>query len=148
VLLRLVAPGDGHADASRPVRCAELCAFRDPGIRPVVEALAEARLVTLDSDSVQLAHDALLRKWPRLAGWLDEDRERLLHHRHLTRATRDWHQLGQDDGDLYRGKRLAIAERLFPAGEEPDELSAPERAFLAASLAARRREAVPHLLAS
>ena len=51
-----------------------------------------ARLLTFDVDpsdrepTVEVAHEALLRHWPRLRGWLDEDREALRVHRHLTDA--------------------------------------------------------------
>ena len=38
----------------------------------VLDAMANARLVTVDDQSVEVAHEALLREWPRLRGWLDE----------------------------------------------------------------------------
>ncbi len=52
------------------------------------------RLLAFDHDpvtrepTVEVAHEALIRNWPRLRGWLDEDRESLTIMRHLpTRPT-------------------------------------------------------------
>ncbi|MEU9332500.1 hypothetical protein AB0D49_04940 [Streptomyces sp. NPDC048290] len=139
LLLRLVTPGDGTGDTRRPVDRAELGA--DPLTAAVLERLVRARLLTVDGDTVDLAHEALLGAWPRLGGWLTEDRERLRAHRRLTQAAGTWHELGQDDGALYRGVRLAEARELFgaPSGVGPAELTGPEAAFLAASAAADER---------
>ncbi|PAZ14101.1 hypothetical protein CLM62_21955 [Streptomyces sp. SA15] len=122
ILLRLIAPGDGTADTRRPVGRDEL----GPGARDVLERLAAARLVTLDGDRVELAHEALITGWPRLAGWIDEDRERLREQRRLDEAARAWAELGHDPGALYRGTRLARAEELFggrPPGDNSDDKS-------------------------
>ncbi|MFF8960990.1 hypothetical protein [Streptomyces sp. NPDC014894] len=141
LLLRLVAPGrDGAQDTRRPVSRAELTAV-DPGeADAVVERLARARLITLDEDTVDLAHEALLTAWPRLSGWLEEDRERLRQLRRLTESATAWASLGHDPGALYRGVRLTSAERHFTgAGERPGELTDVEAGFLAAALRARAR---------
>ncbi|MDQ0753340.1 WD40 repeat protein/transcriptional regulator with XRE-family HTH domain [Streptomyces africanus] len=109
ILLRLIAPGDGTADTRRPASRAEL----GSGARDVLERLAAARLVTLDGDSVELAHEALITGWPRLAGWIEEGRDRLRAQRRLGEAARGWEELERDPGALYRGARLARAEELF-----------------------------------
>ncbi|MFE4782162.1 hypothetical protein ACFRI7_19980 [Streptomyces sp. NPDC056716] len=164
LLLRLVTPGDGTADTRRPADRAELGTDRTTAA--VLERLVRARLLTVDGDTVDLAHEALLGAWPRLRGWLDEDRERLRAHRRLTQAARTWHDLARDEGALYRGIRLAEARELFettpgtaaggsrerehfpgePTGSPPPtpatpppELTDPEAAFLAASAAADLR---------
>ncbi|MEW1546274.1 nSTAND1 domain-containing NTPase [Streptomyces tsukubensis] len=138
LLLRLVAPGgDGVPDTRRPVAGAELGALR-AGERtgPVVETLTAARLVTLGDESLELTHEALLTAWPRLRGWIDEDRERLRVHRALTDAARLWQTLDRDPGALYRGTLLARAEEQL----RPDGLTPFEGAFLTAGLDARDRE--------
>ncbi|WP_407564435.1 hypothetical protein [Streptomyces sp. 184] len=104
----------------------------------VLERLVEARLLTLDDDVVDLAHEALLTAWPRLRGWIEEDRERMRALRRLTEAAHGWEELDRDPGALYRGSRLAQAEELF--ADRPHELTGGEGAFLAASTAARGRE--------
>lgn len=103
----------------------------------VLERLARARLVTLDDGTVDLAHEALLTAWPRLRTWIDEDRERLRAHRHLTEAAHTWETLDRDPDSLYRGVRLAGAEEHF--GARPDELTPLEAEFLARSTGARHR---------
>ncbi|WP_328285639.1 nSTAND1 domain-containing NTPase [Streptomyces sp. GQFP] len=134
ILLRLIAPGDGTADTRRPAERAEL--ETGPDDAAVVERLAAARLITLSEDTVELAHEALITGWPRLAEWIEQDRERLRAQRRLGEAARAWEELGRDPGALYRGTRLARAEELF-AGRPDDELTRAERAFLTASLAGR-----------
>jgi len=156
VLLRLIEPGQGTSDTRRPVRRAEL-ESADPEVSEVVERLARARLLTVDAECVELAHEALINSWPRLRGWVEEERERLRHHRRLTQAAHTWEELGRDSGTLYRGTRLAHAEELFAAGRNPgrdtsrtpdelntsstsDELNTSERDFLTAALDARAGE--------
>lgn len=73
----------------------------------LVEALTEARLVTSDAESVELAHESLARAWPRLREWLDDDVEGQRIWRHLAFAAETWHEMGRPDSELYRGVRLA-----------------------------------------
>ncbi|MCK7510808.1 MAG: hypothetical protein MZV70_46565 [Desulfobacterales bacterium] len=56
-----------------------------------------------------MAHEALIREWPTLRGWLDEDRDGLRLHRHLTDAAQEWDIRQRDPDALYRGARLAQA---------------------------------------
>ncbi|MFC5655147.1 hypothetical protein [Streptomyces nogalater] len=143
VLLRLIAPGEGTADTCRPVRRAEL-RTADPHsagtVDTVLERLARARLITLDGDTVHLAHEALITAWPRLWGWIEDDRHRLRVLRRLTEAAESWRELGRDPGALYRGTRLAEAVEAFDPADRDRELSATERDFLAASSATHFRE--------
>ncbi|WP_107099152.1 hypothetical protein, partial [Streptomyces kanamyceticus] len=137
VLLRLIAPGEGTHDARRPVSRAELGPDESGDVDAVVERLARARLITLDHDTIELAHEALITGWPRFHGWIDADRGRLRAHRRLTEAAQAWDSLERDPGMLYRGTRLADAEETFT---EQEGLSTLESAFLAASLQARAGE--------
>ncbi|KUF18313.1 hypothetical protein [Streptomyces silvensis] len=154
LLLRLITPGEGAPDTRRPAERAELLAV-GPGAAPVLERLARARLITLEESSADLAHEALITAWPRLSGWVEEDRERLRLHRRLTDAANAWEESGRDTGALYRGSRLAAAEEAFAGrdggkdGRKDGEyegkvgevaLTGHERAFLAAAVTARARE--------
>ncbi|WP_318656356.1 nSTAND1 domain-containing NTPase [Streptomyces canus] len=129
VLLRMVAPGDGTPDTRRPVEREELGDTGRDETAQVVEALTGARLLTLDGDTVEIAHEALLTAWPRLYGWIEEDRERLRVHRDLTEAAHAWQELGREEGALYRGSRLAAAQEHF-GGAAREDLTDLERAYL------------------
>ncbi|MGH8908290.1 MAG: hypothetical protein ACRD0K_17725 [Egibacteraceae bacterium] len=139
VFLRLTALGEGTEDTRRRARRAELLDGRDPGaVEVALDRLAQARLVTLDEDSAQVAHEALIREWPMLRAWLTEDREGLRIHRRLTEAAGEWEALGRDSGALYRGGRLAGAREW--AEVHGERLNAVERAFLADSSDRERDE--------
>lgn len=142
VLLRLITPGDGTPDTRRPADRAELEATGTgrEEVAEVLEALTRARLLTLDGPAVDLAHEALITAWPRLRGWIEEDRDRLRAHRQLTEAARAWEELGRDAGALYRGSRLATAREYFGGPRHTDDLTDREAAFLAAGISALDQE--------
>ncbi|WP_410632169.1 helix-turn-helix domain-containing protein [Amycolatopsis sp. cmx-4-83] len=133
---RLVASEIGSPVVKRRVVRDEL--GDEPAVREVLDRLAAARLVSLDRDSVELTHEALLRHWPRLQDWLAEDREGLQVHRRLARAAGEWETFDRDPGALYRGARLDAA-LTWRAGNETS-LNGVERAFLAAATALRDGE--------
>ena len=134
ILLRLAGEGEGDAAVRRRVQLSEL---DGEGVAEVLAVLADDRLVTIGEGEVEVAHEALLREWPRLRGWLEEDAQGRRLHRELGAAARDGNAGGRDPGELYRGARLAAA--LDWSREHEDELNAAERAFLAASRAAAER---------
>lgn len=135
VLLRLVSEGPGGDAVRRRVELSEL--EGDDAAR-VVATLTDRRLLTVSDGTVEVAHEALLREWPRLRRWLDEDQQGRRLHRHVTDAARDWEARNRDPGDLYRGARLASAREWRSDHER--ELNRAERAFLDASEAAERSE--------
>ena len=130
---RLVTAGDGSEDTRRRARRSELVGVDDQ----VVNALVDRRLLTMDRDresrepTIEIAHEALLRGWPRLREWLDDDRDWVRELRALASATRLWESSGRDDADLYRGARLAVTSEL--ALDRTDSLTPGEAAFLDAS---------------
>ncbi|PRY40389.1 WD-40 repeat-containing protein [Umezawaea tangerina] len=129
ILLRLITLGEGNEDTRRRVPCGEL--DDDPDTAAVLDALARARLVALDRDSVEIAHEALIRSWPRLRDWLAEDRADIRVHRGLTEATAAWEAVRRDPGALYRGVRLAVTGDW--AKRHADDMTAHERSFLDSS---------------
>ncbi|MEU6033884.1 hypothetical protein ABZ801_00585 [Actinomadura sp. NPDC047616] len=141
VFLRLVALGDGTGDTKRRVHRDELGAGR-PDVDAVLDALARARLVTLDADTVEITHEALLDAWPRLRRWRDEDRADLLTHQRLAEAALAWDRENRDPGLLYRGSRLAAATEWADRHRDDVLLGDRLRDFLADSARHERRAAV------
>jgi class 3 adenylate cyclase/WD40 repeat protein len=136
IFLRLTELGEGTQDTRRRVALSEILPA-DPAaaeaVRGVLLLLADRRLITVAEATVEVAHEALIREWPTLREWLDEDRDGLRTHRHLTEATEEWLLLERDDGALYRGLRLTQADEWARA--DAGTLNAQEREFLEASRA-------------
>ena len=99
LFLRLVAVGHGpEDDTRRRVLRSELLSLE--GDRKPMEAAIEAygshRLLSFDRDpvtrgpTVEVAHEALLREWGHLRGWIEDGREDLAAHRRLATATDEW----------------------------------------------------------
>jgi WD40 repeat protein len=127
-----------------------------PEVDAVLEAFARGRLLVLDADRTEIAHDVLLQAWPRLRGWLEEDATSMILYGRLAEDTARWRASGQDRALLYRGVQLAAtrqAARVWAAdpGRYP-ALSTSEAEFLRASGRAMhrgrwRRRALAGLLA-
>ena len=140
IFLRLAEPGRGTEDTRRRASLTELLPGGDEqaAVEEVLDILARARLVTVGLDAVEVAHEALIREWPLLRRWLDEDREGLQIHRRLTDDSNEWLRFERDPSQLYRGARLHAA--LEWADERHGALSPTEREFLDASRAAEETE--------
>ncbi|WP_052424108.1 WD40 repeat domain-containing protein [Nonomuraea candida] len=143
LFLRLVRIGDGTQDTRRRLPRAELIeAAADPAAAATaLDAFTRARMLTQDDGTVLITHEALLRGWPRLRGWLGDDRAGRLLHQDLEEAAAAWSRTGRDTALLYRGSRLDAARAWAEAdpGRSRDELSPAARAFLAAAIWQRRR---------
>ena len=83
ILLRLAGEGEGDAAVRQRVPLAELDADQDERVADVLTALAADRLITIGEHDAEVAHEALLREWPRLRGWLEEDAHGRQLHRQL-----------------------------------------------------------------
>ena len=108
--LALAGP-DGQL-ARRPARRPDLC----PGaarraVENVLEAFAGSRLLVLDGDTVQIAHDVLLRAWPRLRSWLDREQASWILYTQLQEDAARWAEHGRDSSFLYRGSQLAAVQQ-------------------------------------
>ena len=133
VFLDLTEIGDASEPTRRPLNRSEVA---DAPTEDVIDALADARLVTVGEDTVQVAHEALIRYWPTLRRWLEENRESLRLRRRLTQAASEWDALDRDPGALYRGARLAATADWA----EREDLAPLEREFLEASRGAEEAE--------
>jgi WD40 repeat protein/DNA-binding SARP family transcriptional activator len=144
IFLGLTELGEGTQDTRRRVLFSELIPRPEdaPAAEGVLRRLVEARLVTTSEAGVEVAHEALIREWPALRQWLDENREGLRLHRRITEAAREWERLERDPGTLYRGVRLGRA--LEWAKAHGPDLTPLERAFLDASQAMAEQRAAEH----
>ncbi|RMB80502.1 caspase, EACC1-associated type [Streptomyces shenzhenensis] len=141
LILRMVHVSEDFEDTRRRVELAELTEGRSEAeaahISTALDALADARLITLDDHTAQITHEALLRWWPRLRGWIDEDRDALRIHRQLADAAREW-QSTHDRGVLYSGARLATAREWFADAGHRTVLTPTEQRFLKRSVRSHR----------
>lgn len=131
LLLRLVNVGDAQIRDTRRIRnrsevVGQGVKHRDE--QAALDALSDARLISIDSATVVLTHEILLTGWPRLRRWIDEDRTGLQARQRLERDAAEW--TGDTDG-LYGGERLAAVER--STATHAADLSVPSQQFLEAS---------------
>ena len=146
LFLRLVAlDGDSAASAEtrQKVPRSELATVvaNEELMEEIVDTYAAYRLLTLDHDpdsrrpTVEVAHEALLREWKRLDGWLDESRADLRLRRQLARAAEEWRRAEEDASFALHGARL----EQFAAWSETTELALTqgEREYLQFSAALR-----------
>ena len=116
-----------------------------PRALPLVERLVKARLLTIleegGASTVEVAHEALLRKWPLLRGWLDEERDFLVGKTQLEQDLLDWESAvpEQKSEALLSGLKLTRARMWLV--EKPQQLTAREREFIQASMARQEAQA-------
>ena len=130
ILLRLVEPSRGGGVICQRVDRASVAI--DAAHARVAERLVDARLVTSDEESFQLAHEAVAREWPRLREWLADDVEGQRIMRHVSAAASAWDAMGRPDSELYRGARLSATAQWRESARPV--LAAVEAAFLDASI--------------
>jgi WD40 repeat protein len=136
LFVRLADTDNGGALVRRRVPLAELGLAEDPATprRQVVESFVGRRLLSVDENRLEVAHEALLTAWPRLVRWLEDDAAGRAVRRHLDPAAREWDASGRPDDELYRGARLTAA---LDWSEDSDAVVTPvEQQFLDASRAA------------
>ena len=135
IFVELTTLGEGRPDSARRVPKSKLEAL-GPGAVAVVQVLAQERLITLGDappgadQPAAIAHETLIREWPRMRDWLDKGREDLLLGREIDRDAERWHT--QPTGDrLYRGRQLRDARAWRHRTPQPDRPIVDR--FLAAS---------------
>ena len=102
--------------------------------REVLERFVQARLLISgkENGTIEVAHEALLRTWPLLKGWLEESKEYLLWRSRFQAALSEHGR----SGTLLTGKPLSEAE----GWREATEVDSPERKLIEASLTAQKRQ--------
>jgi formylglycine-generating enzyme required for sulfatase activity len=139
IFLRLVQLGEGRDDTRRQQSVDELRAAGEDRdmFRRTLRQLADDRLLILDgqpgigSSTVDICHEALLKSWPELRGWLAQGRADELQRRGIENDAKYWSKNRWDRSGLYRPRRLKNAmdwRRRHPYDVSPQVL-----AFLTAS---------------
>ncbi|MFJ7263264.1 hypothetical protein ACIQV2_24230 [Streptomyces globosus] len=143
LFLRLVMIGEDSDPARRRIVREDLA---DGGAEAVVEAFTRARLLTQGRtagerahDTVEISHEALLRGWPRLRQWIENERAGGLVRRSLVEAAERWRSHGRDPSFLHRGSRLATARAWAEHPGNRQSVPPGVREFLAAATARERR---------
>ncbi len=136
IFVSLTRLGEGTEDTRRRVAQTDLVTAQLPValIDQVVQKFAQKRLLVITSGSatgetvaetvsplVEVAHEALIRHWPRLLGWLDENRDMLRRQRRIDAEAKQWAENGKKPEYLLQGSRLGDAEEFLAA--YPEELS-------------------------
>jgi WD40 repeat protein len=143
-LVRVADPGAGTEDTRQRLELAATDAVTQRVARWL--SRRELRLLVTGRDdqsgiqTVEVAHEALIRNWERLRGWLNEDREFLLWRQRLQAALEGYERGQGDAGSLLRGAPLAEAERWLATRAQ--DFAEAERRFVGESVALREREAV------
>jgi tetratricopeptide (TPR) repeat protein len=147
LFVSLVTPGEGREDtrarAVYPEQNDAICAV----IREF--SAAEARLLVTGGDAptaqrlVEISHEALIREWDLLRGWIDANREALRRREHIRARMRQWEEQGRD-GTLLLSPGLPLEEGRKLLSDHGDVLIEEVEPYIAASIAAdeerRRRE--------
>ena len=128
-VLHALVTVEGESDVRRR---ASLDSLRDtPEKASLVDAFIAARLLTAEGDGagaqVSLAHEALLRKWDRVADWVTENRQHLRIRTRVEQAMRRWKNKGQPS-DLLLPKGLDLNEALSLRNDAPQLIAGSEYA--------------------
>jgi formylglycine-generating enzyme required for sulfatase activity len=132
---------DNGAPRRRVARLSEIPA----AARPLIDLLVEQRLLSTDvaqcgkEITIEPAHEALLRQWGLLQGWLKEDAALLTVLDGIKRAARDWEKSGKATPYLVHTKeRLRLGERLLARPDLAANLGPTDRDYVAACRSAER----------
>jgi WD40 repeat protein len=111
--------------------------------QPALEKFAQARLLVVRTEggttTVEVAHEALLRKWPQLRVWLDAERDFLVGKAQLRYALNDWQDAPADKKTSALLQGLALARARQWLGDHAHALAEHEQQYIAASIAADDR---------
>ncbi len=77
----------------------------------VLEAFTGKRLVVASESHVEIAHDSVLRAWPRLRRWLEDDRAGRVLYGQLIEDAHEWQDNDRNPSFLYRGARRDAVEQ-------------------------------------
>ncbi|HTL38791.1 MAG TPA: protein kinase [Kofleriaceae bacterium] len=111
-----------------------------PGAKGVLAHLVDARLLVIrdveGEDIVEIVHECLAERWPRLARWRSEDAADRALMGDVRNAARRWIEAGRRGDLLWRGQQLGELSRL---AARSTALTSDERAFADEAVRAQTR---------
>lgn len=106
------------------------------------------RLLVTDAGNIEVAHEAILRQWSALSGWIAEERGALVVLDSVRAAAREWREHAESRGGrrgeswlAHRGDRLKDAEKIASRADFASAIDDDMRAYLAACRKEERRVA-------
>lgn len=111
----------------------------DAAIDDVIEVFTQARLLTLDGNNVTISHEALLKSWGRLEGWIDEERGTLHIVRRIAVYATAWDEMARVPSAALQGTLLDDALMLL-GGSGWFRLTSTEIEFITASQQLRNQQ--------
>lgn len=150
LLLALVHVGPAGIALRVPLSPATIAGRFPPNVSSVIDVFAQARLLTVSSDSVMLIHDVVLTAWPRLAESIAADSGTHLWRQQLDADTASWLAAGRSRSFLYTGSRLEDARdhRASLRRSYQHLLSRENDEFLDAAVRGQRRRRVLVIVAA
>jgi WD40 repeat protein/transcriptional regulator with XRE-family HTH domain len=136
LLLRLVQLTDDLPPSRASVPLAELREADDTDADQVLSVFVGMRMITVDTGSAQLTHDAVLTAWPRLRDWIEQNAESLRERRRIAEGAKAWAEAGREEAALWRGSQLATARDWASSPDRRAELPQQALEFVDASVAA------------
>ena len=141
LFMRLIDPGATEQDTTRRRAALAELLLTDPKqtqwLQDTADAFVKARLLTTDevagTPSIEVSHEALIREWSRLSGWLREARDDFLFQKSLSEDVMEWERRKRPRGRLYRDDQLKEAQK-WARRNMPNE---QEAAFLRVSATQR-----------
>ncbi|MGB5685235.1 MAG: ATP-binding protein, partial [Candidatus Electrothrix sp.] len=140
IFLKLVRPGQGTEDTRQVATVGQIA----EEYRGLITRLADKRLIVTGRDekrgeeTVEVVHEALIRRWQTLRQWVDEEREFLVWQEKLRVLLGQWVESGKDEGALLRG--LPLDEALRWRANHENYLSEEKRRFIRESEKAREKQ--------
>jgi WD40 repeat protein len=106
--------------------------------QPALEKLAQVRLLVIRAEqgvtTIEVAHEALIRKWPRLKAWLDLERDFLVGKAQLRYALEDWKNAPQPEKNLALLHGLALSRARQWRKDHGQALAEQEKGYIDASI--------------
>jgi WD40 repeat protein len=152
-VLRLIQPGEGTEDTRRRATKEELLATGGDAelAGQIIQRWTDARLLSTATDAqrkteiIDVAHEALIRKWPRVQEWLKDERQNTRFIGQLRQTAGDWRQNDKSPDYLFRGAMLVKAEEFIK--QYAGDLTETEREFIQAGISLREEQQQQALIA-